>query len=90
MDQTSKNRRLISGIAFALNYPTEFELIRYNIYKDVYQVRYLEGIHQGQMGWHHIDLDANLVRSCMITLGPKEWVKTHKTSYEQLFGGQDE
>jgi hypothetical protein len=73
----------MSGIAFALNYPTEFELIRYNIYTKKYQVRYLENI-----GWHHLELDEKLVRSCMITLGPKDWVKTDKTSYEQLFGGK--
>lgn len=68
----------MSGIAFALNYPTEFELVRYDVIKKKYIVRYLEG------GWYTIDLDEKLVRSCMTTQGPKAWVK-EPTSYEQLF-----
>jgi hypothetical protein len=77
----------MSGIAFALNYPTEFELIGYYPNRKVrnatgtglYKVQYLEG------GWYTIDLDATFVRSCMTTQGPKAWV-TEPTSYEQLFG----
>jgi hypothetical protein len=80
MKHTSKNLRLISGIAFALNYPTEFELIRYDPHGKyaVYHVRYLEGI-----GWHHLALDEAFVRSCMTYLGPKAW--TAPTNYEEIF-----
>ena len=79
MNNTSSNRRLMSGIAFALNYPTEFELVRYDVIKKKYHVTYLEG------SWYTIDLDEKFVRSCMITQGPKEWIKTALTSYEELF-----
>jgi hypothetical protein len=68
----------MSGIAFALNYPTEFELIRYDAIKKNYRVTYLEG------GWYTIDLDESFVRSCMIYQGQKAWVPV-KTSYEELF-----
>jgi hypothetical protein len=79
----------MSGIAFALNYPTEFELIRYDPFKKVrkadaengvYMVRYLEG-----GTWHYLPLAEAFVRSCMTTAGPKSWVKPLTTRYEDVF-----
>jgi hypothetical protein len=69
----------MSGIAFALNYPTEFELVRYDSYKKKYIVTYLDG------GWYTIDLTEKFVRSCMTTLGPKAWVEPPTTRYEDIF-----
>lgn len=75
----------MSGIAFALNYPTEFELVKYNAYDCKYRVRYLEGI-----GWHTIDLDEVFVRSCMTATGSKIWTAAlaEPTSYEKIFGNR--
>jgi hypothetical protein len=84
----------MSGIALALNYPTEFDLIRYDPFgktrtpidgKGVYHVRYLENIQPGgfSFGWRQLALDEAFVRSCMTTLGPKAWIAP--TKYEEVF-----
>lgn len=79
------NHRLHDAIGFALNWPTEWELIKHDLYKKVYKVRYMEGI-----GWHHLDLDESFVKNCMKWQGQKYWTAdlAEPTSYEKLFGGQ--
>ena len=75
------NHRLQNAIKFALNYPTECELIKHDIYEKVYKVRYIDG---DGIGWHHLDLTESLVRACMNWKGKKAW--TEPTDYEDIFG----
>ena len=71
------NRRLQSAISFALNYPTECELVKHDVIKKVYKVRYLDG------GWYEIDLSESFVRSCIKWQGQKAWGP--EADYENIF-----
>ncbi len=75
-----KNHKLHDAIGFALNWPTEWEIIRHDAIKKVYLVRYLGG------GWEYIKIDDSFIQSCRTWGGRKEWVKRDKTSYEELWG----
>ena len=72
------NHRLHDAIGFALNWPTEWELIKHDLFKKVYKVRYMDG------GWYHLDLTEDFVRSCMKWRWQKTWVKP--TDYQDIFG----
>jgi len=58
----------LDAIKFALNYPPEVELRKYDMYKDIYKVAVLDG------GWYDINLEGKLVRSALQWLGIKSWI----------------
>jgi hypothetical protein len=76
----------MTGIGFALNWPTEYELLYYNAYDCVYRVRYLEG------GWYEINLDETFVRSCMTHAGEKQWTaeKAEPVDWDAIFNRGEE
>lgn len=57
----------IEAIKFALNYPPEVRLLKYDMHKDIYKVRILDG------GWYHMNLQGDFVRSCLKFKGIKKW-----------------
>jgi hypothetical protein len=59
----------LDAIKFVLNYPAEVELRKYDMYKDIYKVSYLEG------GWYDMNLEGKLVRSALKYKGVKAWTE---------------
>ena len=72
-----RNHKLHDAIGLALNYPTEWEIIRHDAINAKTWVRYLEG------GWYEIGLDDSFIAACRAHTGPKEWVP--QTNYEDIF-----
>ena len=60
----------LEAIKFALNYPPEVELLKYDMYKDIYKVRILDD------GWYEMRLQGAFVRSCLKFKGEHKWQKT--------------
>jgi hypothetical protein len=58
----------IKAIQFALNYPPDVKLRKYDMYKDIYKVSVLDG------GWYDLHLTGSFVRSCLNWKGIKKWL----------------
>jgi hypothetical protein len=91
MNHTNTNKTLMAGIKFALNFPTDVELLHHDPHKmgswkdvkGVYGVRVME---DGM--WHHTELDAPFVHSCMKAVTRYEgyfakWIAP--TNYKDIF-----
>ncbi len=64
---TEKDYR--EAIKFALNYPPEADLMKYDEEKDLFRVVVLDG------GWYDINLQGSFVRSCLNWKGKKQWIQ---------------
>lgn len=59
----------IDAIKFALNYPPDAKLYKYDIYKDIYKVSVFDD------GWYDFNLTGSLVRSALKWKGKKIWTQ---------------
>ena len=55
------------AINFALNYPPDFDLIKYHEEKDIFIVSVFDE------GWYNVNLTGSFVRACLKWKGRKEW-----------------
>jgi len=55
------------AINFALNYPPDFDLIRYHEEKDVFIVSVFDE------GWYNVNLTGSFVRACLKWKGVRKW-----------------
>lgn len=67
MDFTKKD--YTEAIRFALNFPDDYRLVKYDMYKDIYIVEVMDG------GWWTVRLEGKFVRSCLNFKGVKRWNK---------------
>lgn len=58
----------LNACKFALNYPVEVELRKYDMHKDIYKCLVMDG------GWYDVNLEGSLVRSCLKWKGIKKWI----------------
>jgi hypothetical protein len=56
-----------NAIDFALNYPPDYHLIKYDSDKDLFDVEIFDE------GWYRMNLDGYFVRSCLNWKGEKKW-----------------
>jgi hypothetical protein len=59
----------IDAIKFALNYPPDVKMYKYDIYKDIYKVNVFD------YGWYDLNLTGSFVRSCLKWKGNKIWTQ---------------
>ena len=55
------------AINFALNYPPDVKVTKYDEEKDIFQALVFDA------GWYHIELEGKFVRSCLKWQGIKKW-----------------
>jgi hypothetical protein len=80
-DKKYSDKEIKEAIMFALNYPREVEVVRYDVIQDKYLCRVWE------YGYpDNIRLDGFFIRSCLEWQGKKEWKKKEPVDYEKLFG----
>ena len=59
-----------NAIAFALNFPSDYRLVKYDFDKDIYKVDVFD------YGWYcDIKLQGSFVRSCLKYKGHKKWIQ---------------
>jgi hypothetical protein len=62
------DQNYLDAIGFALNYPPDYNLTKYDIIKDIFKVDVFDG------GWYSgIRLQGSFVRSCLKWKGIKKW-----------------
>lgn len=74
----------LEALRFALNYPQDVVLTKYNIYRDIYIVDVLDA------GWYmNIKMDGSYIRHCHKWQGERSWRrKADQSDYENLFKGE--
>jgi hypothetical protein len=73
----------LEALRFALNYPEDVILNKFNIYEDIYIVDILDG------GWYaNFEVNGCYVRHCHKWQGQRSWRrKADQADYDKLFKG---
>ncbi len=79
------HKEALEALHFALNYPEDVILNKYNIYEDIYIVDVLDS------GWYsNIKMNGKYVRNCHKWQGQKSWVrKADQDDYDKLFNKEN-
>ena len=67
MDYTKDD--YMKAIKFCLNYPSDVELRKYDMYKDIYKVTVFDD------GWYDFNLQGSFVRNALKYKGKKVWIQ---------------